>query len=113
MFISHYGKKTCQSIVSYGTKVVIYCSVKHHRVRRPRVFSKNTNHCVGTLNSEIRSSSEEKYVTVTMKNNMTKQYKCFAPLLRSGETIEAGTVCIIDQDRSGNWNIIAAQCPEN
>lgn len=113
MYISHYGKKTCRTIVHFGSKVVIHCGIKHKKTRKTRrVSNKRKGHLVGTLESELSGNTSKSRVIVGNNNNQSK-YECSAPLLRADETLEAGTLVIIMQSESGQWHIIAAQCPED
>lgn len=112
MYISHYGKKACRSIVHFGTKVVIHCEVKHKKIRRTkRVSVKKKGHLIGKLDAVLKGSSSKIKVSVGSGSDLVK-YECTAPLLRSNDTLESGTTVIIMQDENDSWHIIAAQCPE-
>lgn len=100
-------KKTAEKIIELGTDQRIDLRQKITKLQKRYRKRFNGGHLVGSLSADLAYNAEG---SITIDN---KIYTVHAPLLRSGETIEAGTVCIIDQDRSGNWNIIAAQCPEN
>ncbi|MDO5579649.1 MAG: hypothetical protein Q4G69_00805 [Planctomycetia bacterium] len=102
----HFTGKICREIVLRGTDPELDHQIHRRRISRGAVIE-NSGHLIGSVASTVSANSPGNVEVGAIS------YSCTAPLLGS-ETLSAGTLVIIQKNRdSGDWEIIAAQCPED
>lgn len=105
MLILNFTKNICREIVHRGTDSELDHHIQRRRISRT-LFAELSGHLVGTVKTAI-TPGDSGNVSVD-----SDTYHCSAPLLSKGK-LDIGTKVIFQQNmQSGDWEIIAAECPE-